>query len=315
MSETGYLDQIRQLVELQKIDDNIFEERCGLENTPKDLEDVRKRFLETEKKRNLVLDKLAHLNEQKKRLSFEIEDDSARIKKSKNKMMNVGNSREYQAMIREMDNMEKSTRTREEERVTLLEEIQRQEDALAAIDSIYADLKQDMEAREASLEETMAACADRLEVLDRQRQNASAGIPKPIFRRYEFIRNRLEHPVIVACENSICSGCNIAIPPQTFIELQTGKQILSCPNCQRLIYWNEHFESPEDIKAKKARLAASKAEAGGERESAGKALQDVWPEDALKGGSDLMQPEFEQGLPSRQGRGDNEEDPPAGEEE
>ena len=43
----------------------------------------------------------------------------------------------------------------------------------------------------------------------------------------------------------ICSGCHIAIPPQSFIELQRGQQILSCPNCQRLIFWNEHFPDME----------------------------------------------------------------------
>ena len=31
------------------------------------------------------------------------------------------------------------------------------------------------------------------------------------------------------------------IPPQTFIELQGGHKIINCPNCQRLIYWVEHF--------------------------------------------------------------------------
>ena len=50
-----------------------------------------------------MLEKLAHLKEQEKRITGELDDDSSRIKKSKNKMMQVSNSREYQAMAREMD--------------------------------------------------------------------------------------------------------------------------------------------------------------------------------------------------------------------
>jgi predicted nucleic acid-binding Zn-ribbon protein len=38
----------------------------------------------------------------------------------------------------------------------------------------------------------------------------------------------------------ICGGCHIRIPPQSFNELQKGKQILGCPNCQRIIFWVEH---------------------------------------------------------------------------
>ena len=66
-------------------------------------------------------------------------------------------------------------------------------------------------------------------------------LPPPILSRYEFIRSRLANPVIVPVDNGICSGCNIAIPPQAYIELQKGQQILSCPNCQRLIYWTQHI--------------------------------------------------------------------------
>ncbi|MDL2207490.1 C4-type zinc ribbon domain-containing protein, partial [Desulfovibrio sp. OttesenSCG-928-M16] len=59
-------------------------------------------------------------------------------------------------------------------------------------------------------------------------------------------RERLRHPVIVPVADGVCSGCNIAIPPQNFIELQRASQILSCPNCQRLMFWSEHFASGGD---------------------------------------------------------------------
>ena len=61
-----------------------------------------------ETQRNYVLDKLTHLQEQQKRLSLEIDDDAARIKKSKNKLTLVGNTREYHAVLREMDSMKRS---------------------------------------------------------------------------------------------------------------------------------------------------------------------------------------------------------------
>ena len=107
MSSAVYLDQIKQLVELQKVDDAIFAVKQELESAPRELEDLEQRFEAAEAQRNRVLDKLAHLQEQQKRLSLEIDDDSARIKKSKNKLMQVGNTREYHAMMREMDSMEK----------------------------------------------------------------------------------------------------------------------------------------------------------------------------------------------------------------
>lgn len=264
MSKAEYISQIRQLVELQKIDDEIFEtqERAG--QAPRILEDLESRFKGVEDRRSHVLDKLDHLREQKKRISLEIEDDAARIKKSRNKLMQVGNDREYQAMLREMESMEKSNRTREEEKLTLLEELSLQEGTLEEIDGEYNAIKKELEEKRAGLDATLAEAARQLARLEKDRALASQDIPQPVFQRYEFIRKRLEHPVIVDVDESICSGCHIAIPPQTFIELQTGQQIHSCPNCQRLIYWRNDFEDPATIasKQRKPKLSEEMEEEG-----------------------------------------------------
>ena len=155
MSSAVYLDQIKQLVELQKVDDAIFAVKQELESAPRELENLEQRFEAAEAQRNRVLDKLAHLQEQQKRLSLEIDDDSARIKKSKNKLMQVGNTREYHAMMREMDSMEKINRSREEEKMTLMEELQLQNDTLAEIDRDYSALKAELEVKREGLEEKL----------------------------------------------------------------------------------------------------------------------------------------------------------------
>lgn len=260
MSDAGYLNQIQQLVELQKIDDAIFEVKQRMEGAPLSIEELDRKFSQISGRRDLILDKLSHLEDQKKRLSLEIDDDTIKIQKSKNKMMQVGNDRQYQAMLRERDSMEKLNRTREEDMLTLLGELKIQNDAYEDINKEYEEIKAELDQKKSSLEATLQECREEIATLNKKRQAASEYIPRPIFMRYEFIRKRLEHPVIVDVDDAICSGCNIAIPPQTFIELQTGKQILSCPNCQRLIYWKQHFELPEEIE-KRLRASAPVEEA------------------------------------------------------
>ena len=232
MSNAVYFDQIKQLVELQKVDDAIYAVRQDKERAPNELNSLEQRFNASETQRNYIVDKLTHLQEQQKRLSLEIDDDAARIKKSKNKLMQVENTREYHAMMREMDGMEKVNRSREEEKMTLMEELQFQKDALAELDLTHSAVKSELEVK-------------RDDEFNAKRAQVSKFIPQPVFMRYEFIRERLEHPVIVAVKEGICSGCHIAVPPQSFIELQRGQQILSCPNCQRLIFWCEHFTVTE----------------------------------------------------------------------
>jgi predicted nucleic acid-binding Zn-ribbon protein len=248
MNNAIYFEQIKQLVELQKVDDAIHVVNLELQRAPDELKKLEQRFEVLEKQRNYILEKISHLQDQQKRVVLEIEEDAIRIKKSKNKLMQVENTREYHAIMREMDSMEKVNRSREEEKMTLYEELQRQNDALEKIDQEYGAVKTELKEKQSGLEEKLQKAQQDLDRLKATRAKTSKAIPQPVFMRYEFIRQRITHPVIVAVKEGICSGCHIAVPPQSFIELQRGQQILSCPNCQRLIFWCEHFsdeESPE----------------------------------------------------------------------
>lgn len=239
-----YLKQIEQLVVLQKVDDEIVILQDELKRAPLQISELEKRRQEIEESAEIVRDKLKYLTDQQKRLESEIETDSVRLKKSKSKMMMVGNTKEYHAMMREMDNLEKQNRGREEEKITVAEELARQNLELKTIDERAGGLGVELAAARQSLDERIAVAKARLDELEGRRAEAGKAVPKPILQRYEFIRSRLKNPVIVPVNAGICSGCHISIPPQSFIELQKGVQILSCPNCQRLIYWSDHI-APE----------------------------------------------------------------------
>lgn len=241
-----YLEQIEQLIALQKVDDEIYGIRKELEKAPKTLDALKTKFKDVEARRERQLDKMSHLHEQEKNLGIEIEDESARLKKSKNKIMQAGNSKEYNAIMREMDNLERMNRDKVDEKSTLIEELLLQRDIQKELDEEYEALKSQVEEMEAGIKESMSVSQKAMDALLEERKTCAKDVPAPVFSRYEFIRERLSHPVIVPVTSGVCSGCNIAIPPQGFIELQKGTQILSCPNCQRLMFWVEHFSPVQE---------------------------------------------------------------------
>ncbi len=240
-----YLEQIRQLVALQRVDDAIHEVKKALNSAPLECEALKQKFAAVDAQRTRILEKVDHLKEQERRINMEIEEETSRLRKSKNKLMQVSNTREYQAMAREMDNLEKRNHGREEERAALAEERQLQDTALAEISEAWNRAEAELKAFEAGMDARIAESQAKLDALMDTRSGVGSEVPRPVLERYEFIRRRLEHPVIVPVRDGICSGCCIAIPPQSFIELQSGQKILNCPNCQRLIYWCEHFEDTE----------------------------------------------------------------------
>jgi len=235
-----YQKQIEQLVVLQTVDDEIKVLEVEVRQAPLELSELEGRLTQLKDRQAQVQERLDLLKVQQKRLEGEIEDDGHKIKKSKNKLMAVGNSKEYHAMMREMDSMEKLNRLREEERIAVMEEFTRQDTAMQELVAEVDGLMEGYDAKKATLDERIAKAQTRLDSLGKRRTKAGKVVPPPILGRYEFIRSRIEHPVIVPVSEGICGGCHIRIPPQSFNELQKGKQILGCPNCQRIIFWVEH---------------------------------------------------------------------------
>ena len=244
-----YQKQIEQLVVLQTVDDEIMVLAAEVREAPLELTVLETKVAVLRERQSQVQERLDILKGQQKRLEGEIEDDGHKIKKSKNKLMAVGNSKEYHAMMREMDSMEKLNRLREEERVAVMEELERQDAAMQEVVSEIEALMEGYDAKKATLDERTAKAQSRLDALGKRRSKAGKVVPAPILGRYEFIRSRIAHPVIVPVTEAICGGCHIRIPPQSFNELQKGKQILGCPNCQRIVYWVEH--SPIKVEEEK----------------------------------------------------------------
>jgi uncharacterized protein len=241
-----YIKQIEQLVILQGVDNEIIGLRKTLDQAPQQLKQLEERLGDLESQRTIYQEKIDALKKQRGRLEKDMEEDEFKIKKSKNKLMMVENTKEYHAMMREMDNLEKMNRLREEERTALVEELTNQEKELATREEEFTALAREIEEKRTALDDQLSEAQKRVDVLSKKRAQAGKLIPPPIMGRYEFIRSRISNPVIVPVNQGICDGCHISITPQSFIELQKGQQILSCPNCQRLIYWSEHFDSGKD---------------------------------------------------------------------
>ena len=240
-----YIQQIEQLVVLQKVDSEMITLERILEEAPKQLQSLLEKRQYLEQQQAVIQEKIDVLMEQKGRIEGEIENDAQKVKKSKNKLMMVENTKEYHAMMREMDTMEKMNRMREEERSNLLADLSDLEGRKDALQKDIDALSETISSQQANLDQELSEKRARLAELDKDKKKASEAVPAPILTRYNFIRDRIPNPVIVPVSEGVCKGCHVVIPPQTFIDLQKGEQILSCPNCLRIIFWERHFSGNE----------------------------------------------------------------------
>lgn len=179
---------------------------------------------------------VAAADKQRNELGADIRTMSQQIEHSREKLNRSRTERESQAAQRELEELRKLIRDREDE-------IQRLEgdtaSVRAAVESTETERKrieEELAAKEGDIQAKVAQLeADR---------NAKGGgrdaivkrLPPQIYRRYEMIRGRRGNALAQTTDGT-CKACNMALPPQLFHKLRREPILEQCPSCNRIIYF------------------------------------------------------------------------------
>ena len=123
----------------------------------------------------------------------------------------------------------------------MLECLDRMDDfgnAIAAKRKEYKDLIEITNQEKQTIEHDAAEKMKLLGQLEMDRNRASKIIDPKLLSKYTVIKDIVKIMAIAPVKNAVCRGCNLNIPPQMYNELQKGDDLRFCPNCQRMIYWD-----------------------------------------------------------------------------
>lgn len=163
--------------------------------------------------------------------------------KTKEKLLEVKNNKEYQAMLKEIETAEKTRGDLESQIIMLMDEmdqisvlVKKDEDTLKQADNKHNEEKKIIENDLSAID---AETADWTE----KRLDLQKSIPDDLLARYEKIRKRNQGVGVIPVWKAVCSGCHMNIPPQLYNELQRSNSLLSCPNCNRIMYFQNQETS------------------------------------------------------------------------
>jgi len=234
------LEQLKFLIEYQILENKRSQiVRCA-EETPRRLQEMEQEFRGFESD---VLSKKAefdHARKMQKTLEQNVADLEAKINRSKNRMADVKNNKEYQAILKEIQEIKKEISTREEESLGVMEKIDTLGKEIGGLEGELARRREAFEEEKRKLLEGDARIQERMARLETFREDVRGRLKPELVRRSEFLFERQDGVAVAAVENGICQVCHLNIPPQKFIELQRDETIHQCPSCHRFIYWPGH---------------------------------------------------------------------------
>jgi uncharacterized protein len=74
---------------------------------------------------------------------------------------------------------------------------------------------------------------------ERRKRMGGGTIPPDILSTYEKLLGAREGQAMVMLENRTCQGCYVAVPPNIYVRLAQGVDLVCCPSCGRVLFLPE----------------------------------------------------------------------------
>jgi len=231
--------ELRLLIELQEIDTDIGKINIQKRDLPCRLSELDEAFAAFKNAVQKEFARLEEINKRHKEMEDKLKKGVENLRKTKDRLLEVKTNKEYNAVLKEIEGLEKKNSDLEELIIGLLDEI----DAGRAIwkekERGLAEEQGRYEAKRAAMQQELDSIATKLWSRQEKGETLRKRIPEALLKKYETIKGINHGLAVVSAWKEVCNGCHMNIPPQMYNELFTSDELFLCPQCNRMIYGQE----------------------------------------------------------------------------
>lgn len=237
--EIAFLEELSSLdTDLRQIEEKLGKYRGEMESLTAETK-------ATEARLKADRESLGTMERARSELQTELRQMTQQIEKSRDKLNRSRNERESNAATRELEELRKLVRDREEEIERLTTAADGAKAAIADAESKHGELGRTLVGIEAGSSGELVTLEAEKKTKTGQREVIAKKLPIVLYRRYESIRTK--RPVAIArLVDGTCRGCHLAIPPMMFQRMRQSGEIDQCPSCRRIIYYMPAAEDARD---------------------------------------------------------------------
>jgi predicted nucleic acid-binding Zn-ribbon protein len=229
-------EQLRLLVELQKLDTDIINRNKAIQQIPKKISVSEKGLREAQKKVEEAKGRFDETEKKKRDKDLALKENTDRLAKLKDRTASIKDNKAYTAHLKEIESAEKSSSSIEEDILRLMDEIEARKaevaDAEAALKAEEARAAQEKK----KLEAEVAQAKQELEEMFSGRAKFRTPLDKDLYEEYMTLLKNKDGLAVAQVKNEVCSGCNMNIMPQLYVEIRKQDKIHYCPQCGRYLY-------------------------------------------------------------------------------
>ena len=241
MSDTSVNVQIAKLVELQKIDYEVYDLNGQLEEKPAMLEEIKELFEGKKANLHVLEEKLKTIQLSRKEQELELKVKEEGVSKANAQLSAIKTNKEYTAKISEIESIKADMSVIEDKILISYEEFDKVNAEVAKEKANVAEEEKKYLLQKSKIDDEINVIKDRIKVLKSQKSKVGSEVDPACLDMYEKILVRKNGLAIVPLNGNICGGCNLNVLPQEINNLKKKHELVFCEKCNRILYLEEYL--------------------------------------------------------------------------
>jgi predicted nucleic acid-binding Zn-ribbon protein len=182
------------------------------------------------------------IESERKQRELEVEAKKQQIGRYALQQFQTKKNEEYKALAHEIENCNADIVKLEDAQLELMEQAEANQRDMGAANRQAGELKQRADGQLKDLAAREQALTAELAELESNREQIKSAVNAPALQRYERLLKMKGGSVVVGIEHGVCGGCHMKFPVQLMISCQAERELVTCPNCGRILYYTSDMD-------------------------------------------------------------------------
>ncbi len=178
----------------------------------------------------------------RKSLELEVETRKQMISRYANQQFQTRKNEEYRALAHEIEACKAEIFKIEDQEIELMEQTEATQKEIVQLTRAANETRKLVDEHLAQLGARETNLKKELAELEANREELARAVGESERARYErLVRSKGEN-VVVGVQHGVCGGCHMRVPPQLLVMCQAEKDVLTCSNCGRILYYTRDMD-------------------------------------------------------------------------
>ena len=235
-ADASLRQQLATLYQLQEHDSGLLSIRKQLQDIPRQIEQLEASVVKSSAHIAAAAAELAEAEKAQRSKNAALEMNAVQREKYQAEQREVTSNEAYSALERQIEFLDRQDAETEDEILVLMEETDRLNAALAEMEAVAAQERENHAEQKAALQNRQRDLENEMAENLAARKAFLPKIDSRLLAQYHRWIERQQMPFVALGLKGTCGSCRIAIQPQTLKEAQKYQKLVYCSSCKRALY-------------------------------------------------------------------------------